>query len=153
MKNFLALSGILCLITLASCKLEEKQGFFIDKQLDLYYVTQDGKDLLDSTVAGSYRTDSIHVYEYNGGVKQEAINNVNYPRGFLYLRNDFTGKYAVRIFPETEVSIIELNASTFDTIRCTFEKTDHQFIITSVRYNGNLRWDDIATAREVIVVK
>ena len=153
MKNPAVVLSTCCLILLSSCKLEEKEGVFIDKQLDLYYVSRGGQDLLDTAVAGSYNTDSIHMYEFRDGIKHEVVNRIDYPKGFLYLKNDLTGKYLIRIFPETEVSILELNASTFDTIRCTLEITDRKFIITSVLYNGLYHWDDMATPRALIVTK
>ena len=148
---------LLCLLISAlaagSCKLDSPHQVLIDNKIDIYYSNSQHEDLLDSAVIGSFTTDSIHLYNVVMGVKMEVNNRADYPHNFFIYKNEELNKYVLRVFLEVDTTFLELNRNITDTITCVFNKSEYNFIIRKVWYNGNLKWDDYATSREFTITK
>jgi hypothetical protein len=144
---------LISVLIAGSCKLESPNEFVIDNHVDIYYINSRHEDLLDTAVIGSFTTDSIHLYNVIRGVKKEVNNRVNYPHNFFVYMNEELQKYVLRVFLEVDTTYLELNRNITDTITCRFEKSEDNFFIRKVWYNGNVKWDDNAVSREFTIMK
>lgn len=151
-KNIYLLLQISGLI-LVGCKLESPNEVVIDNKVDIYYINSRYEDLLDTAVSGSFTADSIHLYNVVGGVKEEVNNRADYPHNFFIYKNEALQKYVLRVFLEVDTTYLELNSHITDTVTCVFERSDNNFIIRKVWYNGNVKWDDYAVSREITIMK
>jgi hypothetical protein len=136
-----------------SCKLESPNQVVIDNKVDIYYINSLHEDLLDTAVSGSFTPDSIHLYNVVSGVKMEVNNRADYPHNFFVYNNEEFKKYVLRVFLEVDTTLLELNRNITDTITCVFDRSENNFIIRKVWYNGNVKWDDYATSREFTIMK
>ncbi len=153
MNKDLYLLLLISVLTAGGCKLESPNEVVIDNKVDIYYINSLHEDLLDTAVNGSFTTDSIHLYNVVRGVKKEVINRADYPHNFFIYKNEEFKKYVLRVFLETDTTLLELNRNITDTITCVFERSEDNFIIRKVWYNGNVKWDDYATSREFTIMK
>jgi hypothetical protein len=144
---------LISVLTAGSCKLESPNEVVIDNKVDIYYMNSLREDLLDTAVTGSFKTDSIHLYNVVRGVKMEVSNRADYPHNFFIRKNEEFKKYVLRVFLEVDTTLLELNRSTTDTITCLFDRSEDNFIIRKVWYNGNVKWEDYATSREFTIMK
>jgi hypothetical protein len=153
MNNDLYLLLIFSVLIAGGCKLESPNEVLIDNKVDIYYINSRHEDLLDTAVNGSFTTDSIHLYNVLRGVKKEVNNRADYPHNFYIYKNEELQKYILRVFLEVDTTLLELNRNITDTITCVFERSEDNFIIRKVWYNGNLKWDDYAVSREFTIMK
>jgi hypothetical protein len=135
-----------------SCKLDSQAPFVVDNKLDIYYQTPPNQDLLDTAYSGSFSIDSIHLYNVENGVPSEVTNGDPFPHNFHLFENEKAHKYFLSVFLETDTTYIRLNSQILDTMTCKFSGIDNQFFVSKVWYNGNLKWNDYYSAREITVV-
>jgi len=148
--------GACILITVlmaVSCRLESSNEVVIDNKVDIYYINSQHEDLLDTAIIGSFRDDSIHLYNVVNGVRKEVNNRADYPHNFVIYKNEGLRKYVLRVFLETDTTYLELNSRITDTITCLFDFTGNNFIIRKVWYNGSVKWEDYAVSREFTIMK
>ena len=153
MNKDLYLLFLISVLIAGSCKLESPNEVVIDNKVDIYYINSQHEDLLDTSVIGSFTADSIHLYNVIMGVKNEVNNRADYPHNFFIYKNEELKKYVLRVFLEVDTTFLELNRNITDTITCVFERSEGNFIIRKVWYNGYVRWDDYAVSREFIIMK
>ena len=153
MNKDLSLLLMISFLIAGSCKLDSPNQVVIDNNVDIYYINNRQVDLMDTSVIGSFKTDSIHLYNVVRGVKKEVNNRVDYPHNFFIYKNEELQKYVLRVFLEVDTTFLELNRNITDTITCSFERSENSLIIRKVWYNGNVKWDDFSVSREFTIMK
>jgi len=144
---------VLMVLLCSHCKIESEHQLIIDNTVDILYANSLQGDLLDTAVSGSFFADSIHLYNVDMGVKTEVKNRNDYPNNFVIYKNEELQKYVLRVFLESDSTLLELNPRTTDTIKCYINRANDDFIISKVWYNGSVEWDDYATIRQIIIQK
>jgi hypothetical protein len=144
---------LILVILAAACKLESPNQVVIDNKVDIYYINSRQDDLLDTAVIAAFAEDSIHLYNVVLGVKEEVNNRADYPHNFFIYKNEQFNKFGLRVFLEVDTTFLELNRNITDTITCLLDRSENNFIIRKVWYNGILKWEDYATSREFTIMK
>jgi hypothetical protein len=153
MNKYLYLLLLISFIIAGSCKLESPNESVIDNNVDIYYINSSHEDLMDTAVIGSFKADSINLYNVVKGIKKEVNNRADYPHNFFIYKNEELQKYVLRVFLEVDTTFLELNRHITDTITCAFERSENSLIIRKVWYNGNVKWDDFSVSREFTIMK
>lgn len=130
-----------------------KIPFTADTSVDISYSNSSGNDLLDSATTNHFVASDIHLYNMVKGVKIEVNYPYDIPHNFLIYKNDSLKRYFLRVFIETDTTLLELNQTTTDTLICSIEKSESTKIVRKVRYNGNLMWSDFGKPREFSIIK
>jgi hypothetical protein len=151
-RNLPVFQLVLVLVTAGSCRFESQDSVVIDNKVDIYYINSLHEDLLDTAILGSFREDSIRLYNLENGVQREVNNRDPYPHNFYIYRNEQFQEYVLRVFLEVDTTYIRLSSHITDTIVCTINRSGDNFILSKVWYNGALKWDDYATSRDITVV-
>ena len=155
MKNILIIFIVITFLFSMSCNKCGGKATVVDTGVEITYVNNKGEDLLNVATPGHFSADSIHIYNVVKGIKKEVYNShYDIPRNFVIIKNDSLHKYFLRIFPDVDTTLLELNENTTDTITCEFAKSYcNNQIVTKVWYNGILKWGDMSVPRAFTIIK
>jgi hypothetical protein len=150
MKNTPLLLTVLLSILLIACG---KHPVIVDAAIDISFKNSSGNDLLSSGTQKHFSPDSIHLYTVVNGVKKEVnYYNLDYPHNFFVYKNDSLNTFYLRVFVETDETLLELNPGITDTIRCLIDRSNG-IQIRKVWYNSLLKWENNAKTRVFTVMK
>lgn len=159
-KTFIVLAGIISLNVFAQNKTTKtkeppktKAAYYVNVNIDISYKDKVGNDLLDSANATHYSAKDITLYYLEKGEKVK-INKpkMDYPNNHFMFKDNAVGTNLLRVFLEREIVLIQLNATTIDTIKCTIKKEKGSTQIEKVWYNGVLKWEKAKDKSQVITI-
>lgn len=159
MKYLYLITLVIISLLFNNCKKENNNSatnvsFDLSIYVDIAYRDSLGQDLLNSSTKNYFSSDGIFVFDVTNGIKtEENHSNYTYPRNFFIYRDDTLSGYFLRVFCETDTTLLQLNSKIVDTIVCTFYKPSDAVIITKVCYNGVLEWNNLNIARSFTIVK
>jgi len=153
MKKILFLFLLIPMLMITGCKKKDK-SFNDSTGIEITYKNAKGQDLLNATTPNYFSADNIHLYNVVNGVKKE-VNYPNYdiPHNFVVVLNHSTHVYFLRVFLETDTTLLQLNRNITDTITAEFTRNINATIVTKVLYNEKLEWDDMSVPRAFTIVK
>ncbi|MBS1647914.1 MAG: hypothetical protein JST67_11290 [Bacteroidetes bacterium] len=121
---------------LGSAYAQEKK-MWVQVNIDLSFKNKDGADLLGS----SFVNDSIVVYNIVEGKKIKVNKpHADYPNNHFTFYDKATQSTILRVFLEEETTLLQLNAKTTDTIKCSLKKEKGAVHLYKVWYNGKLKY-------------
>ena len=127
---------------LGNCKKGPSKSAYDSMRVDIAYKDKLGNDLLDPTRQNHFSSDSIHVFNVVNGIKKEVYYpNYDAPHNFLIYRQDSLMTYYLRLFLETDTTLLVLNKTITDTVTCTSEKSNGNWILIKAWYNGVFECD------------
>jgi|SRR6185312_6097939 len=133
--------------------MKTKKSVYVNINIDLTFKDKAGNDLLDSNNDVHFSAKDITIYNVEKGEKVK-INKpkADYPNNHFMYRDDATSTNYLRVFLEAEEVLVQLNATTIDTIKCTIKKTKGNTHLTKVWYNGKLVWEFGKDVSQVITI-
>ena len=130
-----------------------KQAYSVNVNFDLVYRDKEGHDLLDSSNERHFSASAITLYYLEKGEKVKINKpHMDYPNDQFMYTDAATRTNHLRVFLEKEVVLIQLDAKTTDTIKCTFSKTKGNTHIEKMWYNGVLKWEFGKDQSQVITI-
>jgi len=130
-----------------------KKSTYININIDLAYKDKTGNDLLDSNNAVHFSAKDIIIYNIEKGEKLKVNKpKMDYPNNHFIYQDDATSTNHLRVFLEAEEVLVQLNATTADTIKCEVKKTKGNIHLVKVWYNGKLTWEFGKDALQVITI-
>jgi hypothetical protein len=159
-RTFILLAGIISLSALAQKETSKpkeqpktKAAYYVNVNIDIVYKDKEGNDLLDTANATHYDDKDITLYYEENGKKVKIDKpRMDYPNDRFIYKDEETKVYHLRIFLEKEVVLVQLNATTTDTIKCIIKKEKGSTRITKVWYNGKLEWEHGKEKPQVITI-
>ncbi len=166
MIKLLVITTIIFLIN--SCEKGKNDMTIVELNMDISYKTHNGVDLLDPVNENSFKEDQINLYHYNNGESKLFYQeNLDYPKGFyIYKEEGLSDYYYLRITapndydngselnPYEAITLIELDESIIDTIKCKIEKGANSLVCKQIIYNDSLVWDwEDNTERRFTIIK
>ncbi|MHB8258841.1 MAG: hypothetical protein ACYDCN_04305 [Bacteroidia bacterium] len=159
-KTFIFLAGIISLSAFAqkeTSKTKEppktRAAYYVNINIDIAYKDKDGNDLLDSANATHYSAKDITLYYLEKGEKIKINKpHMDYPNNHFMFKDNTTNTNLLRVFLEKETVLIQLNATTTDTIKCKIKKEKGSTQIEKVWYNGKLEWELGKSKSQVITI-
>ena len=137
----------------AQKSIKTKQTAYVNINIDIAYKDKAGNDLLDSGNTVHFSTKDITVYNIEKGEKIKVNKpKMDYPNNHFIYQDDATSTNFLRVFLEAEEVLIQLNATTTDTIKCEIKKTKGNTHLTKVWYNGKLVWEFGKDVSQVITI-
>jgi|GEM_PF-1216035 len=159
----------------AQNSVKTKKAMYVNINIDIAYKDKDNVDLLDSnnitkecTLSLDKDGNEIKTPNIKRDVflaKDITIFNIingekikvnkpgrDYPNNHFIYKDEATGTYYLRIFLEAEVVLLQLNATTTDTIKCSIKKSKGNTHIDKVWYNGKLVWKFGKNTSQIITV-
>jgi hypothetical protein len=150
MKLILLLFSAFLILPFGSCK---KIPTIESAMMEIAFKDKSGNDLLDSTTQNNYSVGSIHLFNVVNGVKKEVnYPNYDFPHNFLIFRNDSLNQNFLRVFFETDTTLLQLDQNTVDTLTCVIDRSNGH-VLKKFWYNGVLRWDNIMLPPAIIILK
>ncbi|MDF1549534.1 MAG: hypothetical protein P1P88_17035 [Bacteroidales bacterium] len=165
MIKLLVISTILFLIN--SCEKEKNDMTIVELTMDISYKDNDGLDLLDPVNENSFKKEQINLYHYiDGEGKLFYQENLDYQKGFnIYKEEGISDNYYLRITapndydngseinPYEAITLLELDESIIDTIKCKIEKGENSLVCKQIIYNDIVvwRWEDNTERRFTII--
>ena len=132
---------------------QTKKAMYVNINIDIAFKDKDGNDLLDAGNENHFAQKEITVYNMEKGEKVKVNKpHADYPNNHFIYKDDVTKTNLLRVFLETEVVLLQLNATTTDTIKCTIKKTKGNTHIEKVWYNGKLVWTSGKQTSQVITI-
>jgi hypothetical protein len=123
---------------LGNCKKDPSKSAVVSMHVDIAYNDKLGNDLLDPTRQNHFSSDSIHVFNVVNGIKKEVYYpNYDAPHNFVIYKNDSLKSYYLKLFLETDTTLLVLNKTITDTVTCTSEN----WILIKAWYNGVFECD------------
>lgn len=142
MKNILITFLIIIPLFISNCKKGPGKSAFVSMHVDIAYKDKLGNDLLDPTRQNHFSSDSIHVFNVVNGIKKEVYYpNYDAPHNFVIYKNDSLKSYYLKLFLETDTTLLVLNKTITDTVTCTSEKSNGNWILIKAWYNGVFECD------------
>ena len=130
-----------------------KQNMYVNINIDIIYKDKAGNDLLDSSNATHFSANDITIYNMEKGEKVKVNKPLmDHPNNHYIYKDDATQTNHLRVYLETEVVLVQLNATTTDTIKCTIKKSKGNVHIEKVWYNGKLKWERGKDASQIITI-
>ena len=127
---------------LGNCKKGPSKSAYDSMHVDIAYKDKLGNDLLDPTRQNHFSSDSIHVFNVVNGIKKEVYYpNYDAPHNFVIYKNDSLKSYYLKLFLETDITLLVLNKTITDTVTCTSEKSNGNWILIKAWYNGVFECD------------
>ena len=141
-------------IFLVNCKKEPGKGVVVSTYMNITYIDNAGRDLLDPSTPNYFSASGIHVFNFVKGIKKEVYHtNYDLPQNFNIYKSDPLKNNSMMLSFETDTTLLQLNQSTTDTITCIIDKSNGSWILKKVWYNGDLKWDDLMLPQETTIVK
>jgi len=135
-----------------NCKKEPSKAAVRSMFVDISYKDKMGNDLLDATTPNYFSSGSIHVYNLVNGIKKEVFYAYqDYPQNFMIYKNNERKSYYLRLFTETDTTLLELNKFITDTVVGLSEKSLDSWLLKKVWYNGGLVWNNVGVEEFTIV--
>lgn len=132
---------------------KQKAAYYVNVNIDIIYKDKQGNDLLDSTKGTHYSIKDITLYHMEKGEKVKINKpHMDHPNNRFLYRDEATKTNHLRVFLEQETVLIQLNATTTDTIKCKIKKQKGSTIIEKVWYNGELKWEHGRDKSQVITI-
>src|ERR1700757_3025938 len=104
--------------------MKTKQNAYVNINIDIAYKDKAGNDLLDSSNKTHFSTKDITIYNIEKGEKVKVNKpKMDYPNNHFMYRDNATSTNLLRVFIEAEEVLVQLNATTTDTIKCAIKKT------------------------------
>ncbi len=154
MKNILIALMAIISMSLSNCKKDPSKGADVSTLMDIAFKSSGGSDLLNPSTPNYFSPSSIHVYVVVKGIKKEVYNPMmDYPQNFLIYKVDSLNLYRIRVFFETDTTLLQLNSSITDTLVCTFDRSNGNWRIRKFWYNGVLKWDNVLYPQEITIIK
>jgi hypothetical protein len=152
MKNNIILILLISSFILSNCK-EKSKDTIVSTEMDINYKNIKGEDLLDTSVNGHFLINDIHVYNVVNGIKKEVdYPNFTYPHNFFIYKNESSNEYLLRVFIETDTTLLQLNQGITDSIICVIDKSNGNEILRKLWYNNVLKWE-FGAAPLITIVK
>jgi hypothetical protein len=130
-----------------------KKAMYVNINIDIAFKDKAGNDLLDSSNEKHFSNKEITVYNIVKGEKVKVNKpHADYPNNHFIYKDEATHANLLRVFLETETVLLQLNATTTDTIKCTIKKTKGNTHIAKVWYNGKLVWTYGKQTSQVITI-
>lgn len=145
-------------LALAGCA-RPKCCDLIDTSVYIRYASAQSRDWLRAT---NLKANDMEVYAVCDGKKQRVYNaNYDAPKSLRLVREPDTARTVLQLYANdcgasstTEsVTLLEFPDHSVDTVACRFDHRDGNILCTSVRYNGQLRWNGGNNGRVFTVVK
>lgn len=154
MKNMLITFVLIIPLIITNCKKEPSKSVVVTMHVDIAYQNKSGNDLLDSTIQNAFLTKNIHVYNVTKGIKKEVYYpTADYPHNFEIYKQDNLTPFYLRLFLETDTTLLELNQSITDTITCISERSNGNFLLKKLWYNGVMKWGNDPVPQEFTIIK
>jgi len=134
---------IFAIFLASNCKKEndEKAGF-PSSSIDIAYSDALHHDLLNDNNPEHFDNKIIKVFNLiNHEAKEVFYPNLDNPRNFYIYRDESVDKYFLRLFVETDTTLLQLTPSLTDTIIGSRENSNKNLIFTKLWYNGILVWE------------
>lgn len=136
---------IMFLATITACKKTSNFTYTKDIKIEILLSDNEGFDLFDPESYTYYYPDSIKVFYIINDLEVEINNPLLTPPRNFYV-NYASGRYRLQLFPNHEVSeefpvtLIKLNKTITDTVRCGYERNPGSITCTKVWYNSDIVW-------------
>lgn len=128
-----------------------KSAYYVNINMDFIYKDKEGNDLLDVNSPKHY-TDIV-LYKVEKGEKIKIDKpNLDHPNNQFVFKEETTKTNRLRIFLEYEEILVQLNATTTDTIKCKIKKEKGSTRIEKVWYNGKLKWEEGKNKPQLITI-
>ncbi len=151
-KNIIILILLISSFILSNCR-DKSKDVIVSAEMDINYRNSKGEDLLDTSVYGHFLVNDIHVYNVVNGLKKEVdYPNFTYPHNFFIYKNDSSSEFFLRVFIETDTTLLQLNQSITDSIVCVIDKSNGNEILRKLWYNKVLKWE-FGAAQLITIVK
>ena len=149
MKKILIAFTALIILSLGSC---ERISPIENAMMEIAYKDKSGNDLLYSSTQNNYSESSIHLFNVVNGVKKEVNTPYDIPHNFVIFKNEPLNQNFLRIFLETDTTLLQLDQNTVDTLTCVIDRSrGHE--LKKFWYNGILKWDNIELPPVITIVK
>lgn len=142
-----------------SCKKTSNFSYTKDIKIEILLSDDEGFDLFNPESYTYYYPDSIKIFYIINDLEVEINNPLLTPPRNFYV-NYASGRYRLQLFPNHEVSeefpvtLIKLNKTITDTVRCGYERNPGSITCTKVWYNSDIVWQrntpDQARSFEII---
>ena len=130
-----------------------KKAMYVNINIDIAFKDKDGSDLLDANTDNHFDAKDITVYNMVNGEKVKVDKpRMDHPNNQFIYKDDATKTNLLRVYLEAEVVLLQLNANTTDTIKCTVKKSKGNTHIEKVWYNGKLKWTYGKEVSQVITI-
>ena len=116
-----------------------------DANIDIYYKTNTGNNLLDDNVQNHYSRGQIRFFNLINGRKYELYRNI-------LINTDSLNNNYISLAIEADTTILQLNESISDTIVCQIDRSNG-ISIKKVWYNRLLKWESYAVPRVFTILK
>jgi hypothetical protein len=134
-------------------QVKNSKNMYVNINIDIAYKDKDGNDLLDPGNEGSFTDKDITIYNGVNGEKVKVNKpGRDHPNNRFIFKDDVSKSNLLRVFLESEVVLIQLNAAVTDTVKCTIKKAKGNTHIDKVWYNGKLVWKYGKDTSQVITV-
>lgn len=159
-KKFVNLMRIACILPIiisllyCSCSKNDGKEAIVDTGVTISYKNSTGADLLAPTTQNYFNPINFHIYDVvNGNKKEVYYPNFDYPQNFYIYKNDSTHLYYLKVFVETDTTLLELSKNITDTIISVIDKSNGNSIVRKVWYDGLLKWDNFNIPRQFTIIK
>ncbi|MEO8759492.1 MAG: hypothetical protein ABI448_01275 [Bacteroidia bacterium] len=130
-----------------------KQAMYVNINIDIAYTDKAGNDLLDANNDNHFDAKDITIYNMVNGEKIKVNKpGRDYPNNHFIFKDEAAKTNYLRVFLETEMVLVQLNATTTDTIKCTLKKTKGNTHIEKVWYNGKCVFKYGKTVSQAITI-
>ncbi len=151
---------------MAGCSSDDnsKNAFYLDNQIYINYINNNGQNLLDSSTTGAYEIEDMKLFYLVDNKPIDALIIDKYNSGGISATSNntlkiFTNVSVSNVIEETKdykivenIAYLQLSDSETDTIK-THSETGYNYYKTSkVWYNSQLVWD-IETGGVIEIVK
>lgn len=165
MKNFMLL--LFSSFTLCCCEKKENDKIFIEANIDVSYLSVEGKDLLNKDTPGYYKEENIDVYYFVKGEKVKIYDpQMGYPKSFFISSEKRSDLYFLRLFTylyynhiigldqnNHTITYIRFGDTVEDKIECEFKtyKENSSISCLKVWYNDSLVWQESMGERKFVI--
>jgi len=130
-----------------------KKAMYVNINIDIAFKDKDGNNLLDFNNENHFEAKDITVYNMVNGEKIKVDKpRIDHPNNQFIYKDEATKTNLLRVFLEAEFILLQLNATTTDTIKCTLKKSKGNTHIEKVWYNGKLKWTYGKESSQVITI-
>jgi len=137
MKKILIAFIALLILPFGSCK---KNHTIESAMIEIAFKDKSGNDLLDSSTQNNYSESSIHLFNVVNGVKKEVNTPYDIPHNFVIFKNESLNQNFLRVFFETDTTLLQLDQNMVDTLICLIDRTNGH-LLKRLWYNGEPKWN------------
>jgi len=136
MKKILIAFIALLILPFGSCK---KNHTIESAMIEIAFKDKSGNDLLDSSTQNNYSESSIHLFNVVNGVKKEVNKPYDIPHNFVIFKNESLNQNFLRVFFETDTTLLQLDQNMVDTLICLIDRTNGH-LLKRLWYNGEPKY-------------